>query len=597
MTHRMTRLLLGLVVLAGCAGGEGAGTLVDTREAQAEAASEAVGPDDGTVDDARSAESLDEAEATEATEASLPPDAVGPEACPGADEPAGRLVVAPYLQWAEPHAVTIRWSTDTGTESRVEWGRTDAPGQRACGRVETTVLGPPEVLHHVRLTDLEAGTAYTYRVHTGEVASDGYTFFTPPDPGAERSFRFVSMSDMQRDDAYPDKFREIIHEGVLAYVTAHFGPALHEELAFASLPGDLVDSGWLYHEWVDDFFAPIAELAAQVPLYPVYGNHEGGSPVYRHYFDLPPNGMEIYEEHWYWLDYGNVRLLGLDSNEFYRKPEQLDWLQGVLDETCGVETIDFVFAQLHHPHHSELWPEGNADFTGDVSARLEQFATACGKPTAILYGHTHAYSRGQSRDHAHLMVNVASAGGAIDRWGSPTQQNYDEFSISTDDYGFVVVEVEAGDTPSFRISRVSRGNPEAPLDNVLRDSVTIRKRDTPPSTPTAVAPVDAGEVCDEPLTLRGSAYQEGEGDRHWASHWQVAAACDFAAPAVDAWRQAEDWYQGVDLRADADLETFDVDASLTPGTYCWRVRYRDESLAWSDWSEPTGIAIATLPGR
>ena len=91
-----------------------------------------------------------------------------------------------------------------------------------------------------------------------------------------------------------------------------------------------------------------------------------------------------------------MRLIGLESNSGYRIQEQLDWLQGVLDDACSNEHIDFVYAQLHHPYHSELWIAGNMHYTGDVISILEEFSSACGKPSVHFFGHTHGYSRGQS---------------------------------------------------------------------------------------------------------------------------------------------------------------------------------------------------------
>ena len=135
---------------------------------------------------------------------------------------------------------------------------------------------------------------------------------------------------------------------------------------------------------------------------------------------------------------------GLNSNGPYDGPEQFAWLDGVLEATCALEDIDFVFAQLHHPHKSELWTPGESDFTGQVVAQLEDFTEQCGKPSVHFFGHTHGYSRGQSLDHKHLWINVATAGGAIDYWGEWPQFDYDEFEITTDDWGFVTVDVEAG---------------------------------------------------------------------------------------------------------------------------------------------------------
>ena len=161
----------------------------------------------------------------------------------------------------------------------------------------------------------------------------------------------------------------------------------------------------------------------------VLGNHERNHPFFFHYFELPLNGTNGYEEHWWYKDHSNVRIIGMDSNNGYRIQEQLEWLDSILSITTSDTIIDFVFAQLHHPHHSELWPEGNTSFTGEVIDKLEVFSTVSGKPSIHFFGHTHGYSRGQSRDHQHLMVNVASGGGNLDYWDEYFQQDYEEYII------------------------------------------------------------------------------------------------------------------------------------------------------------------------
>jgi hypothetical protein len=250
---------------------------------------------------------------------------------------------------------------------------------------------------------------------------------TAPLAEDERSFQIAAMSDMQRDDSHPDKFAEILSEGLIPHVKDRYSSDLSEALAMVFITGDLVDNGWIYTEWLDDFFTPASELMSRVPVYPVPGNHEGNTPLFFRYFHLPENATPGYEEHWWSTDYSNVRIIGLDSNTSYRTDTQLEWLESLLDETCTDSNIDFVFAQLHHPYLSELWLPGETDFTGDNIHRLEAFTDNCGKPSIHFFGHTHGYSRGQSRDHRHLWVNVASAGGALDRWGMTEQADYDEF--------------------------------------------------------------------------------------------------------------------------------------------------------------------------
>lgn len=508
--------------------------------------------------------------ATETPTVSTPPTDTAPH----------EVLVAPFLQSATPTGIWVVWETADGEDTRVSWGPTEAEGAWTSGSAS---VGGHGVLHEVPLTGLSPDTTYWYTAHTGGTASVQAHFRTPPAAGPGAPFRLVAASDMQRDDAWPDKWAEVVEAGIVPTVTGRWDADLPAALGMVLLPGDLVDNGWRYEDWTDDFFAGAAPLIADVPVYPVPGNHEGNSPAFFQYFHLPDNGTPGYEEHWWTTDYANLRVIGLDSNTGYTLGAQLDWLDEVLDHTCTDDTIEFVFAELHHPWRSELWPDGELDYTGDVVSRLEAFTTRCGKPSVHFFGHTHGYSRGQSRDHTHLWVDVATGGGAIDRWGSSAQVDYPEFSVTQAEYGFVVVEVEPG---AFTLRRFSRGTPEAPRDNALTDEVTVQVVASPPATPTPLGP--AGTV-DGPVRLSASAFAHPTGGSHGASHWQISADCAaFSEPVVDTWVQHENWFQEVDTQAGADLTVLDVD-SLPGGDWCWRVRYRDRGLMWSDWSAATAF--------
>ncbi|MEL6867753.1 MAG: metallophosphoesterase, partial [Bacteroidota bacterium] len=431
--------------------------------------------------------------------------------------------------------------------------------------------------------------------------SDGTTsaifdFITPPLKSANQSFNLVAMSDMQRDGSRPNIFNEVTHEGIIDYFQAQHGHDLPTDLGLILIPGDLVPTGNNYNQWQTGFFAPAHPLFAHVPVYPVLGNHENNAGFYFQYFDLPLNGTAGYEEHWWYKDYSNVRIIGLNSNGGYRIQEQLDWLEVTLDEACLDEDIDFVFAQLHHPYLSELWTPGETNYTGSVIALMEEFTSLCGKPSIHFFGHTHGYSRGQSKDHEHLWVNVATAGGAIDNWGEFPNADYEEFNKSIDEYGFVVVNVTAGSDPEFTLRRISRGDQDVSIDNEEQDVVTLKKTDVPPAQPFGLFPVNE-EVSPNCVNLVGSIFDDA-GDFHQASHWQVAEVCsDFSNPLIDQWKQHENWYNEVDTQAGDDLTDEKIEGLSPNSTYCWRVRYRDEHLKWSDWSAPipfsTGLSELT----
>lgn len=525
-------------------------------------------------------------------EPDLPP---SPPTCPDSDPMNNTtLLIAPYLQAATPTGLWVMWETDEGVESRVEYGPTPEMGHAVCGGARD---GAFSWIHEVELAGLQPATRYYYRVLTDSFVGETHHFITPPEKTSEASFRMIAFADSQRASAAPDKLEEVVNDGVLGYSEQHLGSDIAEEIAMVMFAGDLVDNGWLYDQWRDELFAPSAELFSHVPVYPVLGNHEANSPFYFWLFHLPENGTPKYEEHWYWVDYSNVRVIGLDSNTGYRVDAQLQWLEDVLVDACQDPTIDFVFAQLHHPHLSELWTPGEIDYTGDVVARLEDFSTECDKPSAHFFGHTHGYSRGQSRDHQHLWVNVASAGGAIDYWGEHAQADYDEFTVSQDEWGFTLVDVAAGEDPSFVLRRISRGDDAVVRENDVTDQVLIRRYNQPPTKPLAVAPFGALGDCGGGVTLVASPYEDPDGDLHGASQWQVGQSCDgFSTPVFDRWVQHENWYNAVDTQAGDDLEDIVFTGAAVGAPYCWRVRYRDRSLRWSAWSEPVPFELGGAGG-
>jgi len=498
------------------------------------------------------------------------------------------LLVKPYLQDAEPNSIYILWETSFNTESIVEWGLTVELGNTTNGTAQTGLLLTQ--IHTVQLTGLDANKRYYYRVKTGSMVSEIYHFITPPLQSAEQSFNIVLMSDMQQDGGNPNKFYEICNDGVIDYVIDLSSNDLPAEIACLMLPGDLVDNGLDYNQWKNTFFNMAENLLKYIPVYPVLGNHEVNTNTYFKYFQLPQNGTSGYEEHWWYKDYSNVRIIGLDSNTGYRIQTQLDWLQTVLNDACTDTDIDFVFAQMHHPHHSELWPAGNLDYTGQIISIMENFSTSCGKPSVHFYGHTHAYSRGHSQNHNHVMVNVATAGGNIDYWDEFAQTDYPEHVVSQDDYGFVWASVHAGDNPRFVLKRISRGNENAVLDNVLRDSVYIKRYNNAPTRPVAWFPAQDDLISPDCTVLfTASAYSDPDEDLQGAAQWQIATDAGFTNLQTDQWRQYKNEYRNIDTQAGDDLQNEHIN-TLQPNTaYYWRVRYRDRSLAWSEWSEPVSF--------
>ena len=503
------------------------------------------------------------------------------------------FTIQPYLQNASPNSITIMWEYSNWDISFVEWGNTTA-----LGNIDTTtfeITSSPSCVFTAKLIGLQANTKYYYQVISGNSTSIMFDFYTPANNADEKSINIVAMSDMQTDGNNPTKFTEIINAGIIDYVQNNYGGNTNENLDMILIPGDLVNTGANYSHWKDEFFAQSEPLFSTVPFYPVLGNHEQNANLYFQYVDLQENGTPGYEEHWWYKDNSNVRVIGLNSNGPYQIQEQLDWLDSILTITASDNTIDFVFAELHHPHKSELWTPGNTSFTGDVISLLENFTSSSGKPTVHFYGHTHGYSRGQSKDHAHLMVNVATAGGYIDYWGAYPQADYEEYTMTQDEWGYVFLEVDAGNNPKFTLKRLSVGDDVISKTNSLEDSVTIRLNNSSPNIPLGIFPTSSDTVNPSCLILLADDFIDQDGDLHGASQWQISNTCnDFTAPVFDSWKQYENWYFDVNTQVN-DVLTDELVTNLNGSTnYCWRVRYRDRSLAWSNWSTPISFRTDSL---
>jgi hypothetical protein len=495
------------------------------------------------------------------------------------------FTINPYLQNASPNSITIMWEYSNWEVSFVEWGNTNTLGNIDSTTFEIT--SSPSCLFTAKLTGLQSNTKYYYQVTTGNSTSVMFDFYTPSTNIDEVPINIVVMSDMQKSDNNLTKFSEIINDGIIDYVKDNYGGNTNENLDMILIPGDLVGTGTNHSHWKDDFFAQSEPLFSTVPFYPVLGNHEVNANLYFQYMDLPENGTAGYEEHWWYKDNSNVRIIGLNSNSDYQIQDQLDWLDSILFMTSLDNTIDFVFAQLHHPHKSEQWTPGNTSFTADVISLLENFTTSSGKPTIHFYGHTHGYSRGQSKDHTHLMVNVATSGGYIDYWGEWPQQDYEEYSISQDEWGYVFLEVEAGADPQFTLKRLSIGDDFISKKNSLEDSITIRLYNNPPNTPIGVFPLYLDTINSSSMILIADNFSDQDGDLHGSSQWQISSDCnDFTSLVFDSWKQYENWYLDINTQENDNLTDEIINSLDGSSDYCWRVRYRDRSLAWSEWSTP-----------
>ncbi|MDO1499520.1 fibronectin type III domain-containing protein [Winogradskyella maritima] len=134
-----------------------------------------------------------------------------------AQKPTPEFVVHPFLQDATPNSIIIKWETSHGEESIVEWGSSSKLGKKTNG-ISYDINFSASRIHEVKIEGLKRFTTYFYRVRTGKLVSDIFQFKTPPFGSDNQSFNMLAMSDMQIDGQFPDKFSEIVNDGILPFL-------------------------------------------------------------------------------------------------------------------------------------------------------------------------------------------------------------------------------------------------------------------------------------------------------------------------------------------------------------------------------------------
>ncbi|MDY0164660.1 FN3 domain-containing metallophosphoesterase family protein [Desulfobotulus sp.] len=511
------------------------------------------------------------------------------------------FIVEPYLVHPDTDTMTVMFEAHCVLPKVL---------YRQVGREKFEEIRPERLpllptLHRARIKGLLSDTEYEYRIETPTRKSDTYRFRTWPTAadGVDR-VKIIAISDTQGD--HPERLRDTITNGILRVEAQGDADRAASEIRALLITGDLVTSGSIKSQWTKDFFPNLQPLISRVPVLPAIGNHDQLPFFFAAYFDMLPDGSAPLTEEgfFYAKDLLNLRILTLDTNlsvDAENLPDITDifqrkWLERELDAAAFSPSTDFVLAQFHHPCKSELWPVGNSRRACDYVKRLETFTREAAKPSLHFYGHTHGYSRGQSRDVSHLWVNVATTAGHIDYWGEYEQIDYEEIQKSEDTYGYVMVEVRGGEEASLRLVRRSGGNgiiSHGFSDDTLSDTFLLPLRGQGPEQPLMQ---EAFRTETGDILLKASAFagETGE-DRHLETHWQLSGDAAFSHP-VQIWGNAtrsENIWHGDNIQEGVDITRYQVKKNLfqTPGFA--RVRYRDETFAWSPWSEPLTIPEAS----
>jgi hypothetical protein len=508
----------------------------------------------------------------------------------------------PYLQNMKTTSVYVNWLTPAGQTSpvSVNYGLTSALGTTQTGT--STAVSSTNNYCTVQLTGLKANTVYYYKCTSGTGSSGTYQFRSAVAPGTTGQhiiFSIIGDTRSAADHVSPDTLVTGRNSRALeATLKTKYGANYWTKVSHVLNGGDLVMGESNGDEYSREYFLPFSNLTKYLPTYVSIGNHEGNGSYFFNfmkYEDLGPTSGDL--EKYYKFQTGNCLFLMVNSNTNFQTPAQINWFTTVLDAAKNDNTIDFIFLTFHHPGHSETWPDGN---TGWIQTNLYDLLKNYPKVSMIIYGHSHCYERGylplnpsvSGYTHDAKLLLQGGGGSEMDTWTEYTnQQDYPEIHRSMSVWGYTIVDVDVDDKSWTAESYNIGMQEELPVSKNELLETFHQYSAGPPLTPTAVSTT---APAPNSVTLQASPFQSGGTDVIQSSQFQVRSypSGTWTTPLVDSKRDYENIrgyslkapYKPVDYNTGIDLTKLVVTTLTANKQYAWRVRYCDQSLRWTPWS-------------
>ncbi|MBK9570463.1 MAG: metallophosphoesterase [Chitinophagaceae bacterium] len=310
----------------------------------------------------------------------------------------------PYLQMATQTAITIRWRTSAGENSKIELGT-------SFGTYPTVVTDPAITTEHIiRVTGLTADTKYYYRIgnSTNLVVADAQMFFTTVPPGNTiRKIRIAAFGDCGRGNAtYQDQNLANYQN----YLTTN---GIDAPDAWILLGDNAYNSGTDL-EYTNNFFGIYgSNILKNHKLFPAPGNHDYGNNVankpsrvmpYYNNFSMPQlaecGGVASNKPNYYSYDIGNIHFLSLDSWGTETTDANKDMgfngssnLKTWINNDLAANTRKWIIAYWHHPPYTKA--SHNSDSEAELAAIRQNFITylEARGVDMIICGHSHGYER------------------------------------------------------------------------------------------------------------------------------------------------------------------------------------------------------------
>ncbi len=497
----------------------------------------------------------------------------------------------PYLQSLTENSVWICWKTDYDSESVVMFGE-ELPENKEEGSAEK--LSDTYFWHSVHLTGLKPNTFYSYKVKSGDTESEVYRFKTAPETGSKASMRILLMGDHQIKSR---SGYEWLMQAAKRKIEEKYGK-VEENIDMIMNVGDQVDVGTLdhyehIHLYKSELFSPYLSIMTAV------GNHEtyndpgmANYAAHFHYEELEYQGISSGTENYYAYQIGRILFLVMSTE--HPGNEQKAWVQKVVDAAKEDDSVDFLISVNHRPIQAE-------QYIGDISYwvrdEIVPILVQTEKHIFNYGGHHHLYHRGQWADYPfYHIINGAASWDQM--WGMSSEKDFDDVQKTIDYWAYQILEFDF-EKKEMRAECYAIGNKELVVDNILIDKFHRKMGKAAPEKPVHQI---IEKTITLPYTFVGNEYKTATDEAFNTTQFQISTSEDFTTLALNVVRDVENLYGStgrpfhipVDIHEFTDITRLTVDNhKLKNGTHYIRLRYRDENLEWSDWSD---VQMFTVEG-
>src|SRR5438876_2814142 len=249
-----------------------------------------------------------------------------------------QLLRGPYLQMPTPSRVTIRWRTDTQTNSRVQFGT----NLSSLNLIENS---GSFTNHEVQLSNLLASTTYYYSVGCSSTnLASGSAYFFVTSPLAAKPTRIWAIGDSGTPGSSVESVRD-------SYTT--FAGARRTDVWLTL--GDNAYLGGSDPQYQVAVFDTFRDLLRQNAVWPSLGNDEIQN-AFEAVFTLPRNGeaggIPSNDEAYYAFDYGNIHFIALNSNASNIDISTNGLMYRWVKRDLAARTNKWLIAYWHHPPYS-----------------------------------------------------------------------------------------------------------------------------------------------------------------------------------------------------------------------------------------------------